>query len=108
MQANRQGQSFKLELEQITRLRSFAGGPMAMEVDALTKGDGRKGPKGGKGNETRVCWKCGKPGHLAKDCKAGGKGVGGTPKPPSGGKGVGKAKAKALKAAAKAAALAVT
>ena len=53
-----------------------------MEVDALGKGYGRKkdskGPKGGKGNETRVCWKCGKPGHLAKDCKAGGKGDGGT------------------------------
>ena len=63
---------------------------MAMEVDALTKGNGRKGPKGGKGgNETRVCWKCGKPGHLAKDCKAGGKGVGGTPTP-LGGKGAGK------------------
>ena len=61
-------QVFRTEFEQITRLRSFSGGPMAMEVDALTKGDGRKGPKGGKGNETRVCWKCGKPGHLAKDC----------------------------------------
>ena len=83
--------SFKMELEQITRLRSYSqGGLVAMDVDALTKNGGRKGPKGGKGNETRVCWKCGKPGHLAKDCKAGGKGVGGTRAPLGGGKGAGK------------------
>ena len=62
---------------------------MAMEVDALTKGGDRKGPKGGKGAEGRVCWKCGKPGHVAKDCPSG-KGNGGTPSPKAGGKGAGK------------------
>ena len=52
-------QIFKTELEQITRLRSYSGGPVAMEVDAITKGKGKG--KGKKGEERRVCWKCGKP-----------------------------------------------
>eukprot|EP00973_Karenia_brevis_P010315 1396984-Karenia_brevis.AAC.1 len=60
-----------------------------MDVGALREGDGsRKGKSGGKGDgrDTRASLKCGKVGHLAKDCRSGqgGGGQGG------GGKGAGR------------------
>ena len=48
--------------------------PNAMDVDSFIKGgkkgDGRKGKKG-DGKESRSCYVCGRPGHLAKDCRSG-------------------------------------
>ena len=47
--------------------------------------DALKGKGKGKGKSIKgACWECGKPGHMARDCK-GGKGGGGSP----GGKGWG-------------------
>ena len=61
---------------------------MVQDLLALVKGKG-------KGKETRVCYNCGKPGHLAKDCwnkpgvKGGGKGDFGKGDVKGGGKGKG-------------------
>ena len=88
---------FRAEIVNIARARAaaagaFAGlgdghGPSPMDVGALGKGPGKGKSPGGR--EERSCYKCGKKGHLARDCRssgapAGGKGPGtGGPRPPT-------------------------
>ena len=49
-------------------------GPAPMELDSTErktrKGHTRRGKQGNNGKETRTCYGCGKPGHLAKNCRS--------------------------------------
>ena len=48
--------------------KSKGKGGKSSGKDGKGKGGGKEG-KGGKGkNPSEVCWICGKPGHMAKDC----------------------------------------
>eukprot|EP00973_Karenia_brevis_P062222 8655747-Karenia_brevis.AAC.1 len=70
--------AFRTELEQIFRVRA-ASMVTPMDVGALCKGDALRGKPGGKGDnnkDPRACFKCGTTGHLAKDCRGGGRGGG--------------------------------
>ena len=91
--------SFRVELEQISRVQQFgmfqSTAPMdvgQVDVDAVARGKGGKGKGKQSGAETRKCYKCGKTGHLAAKCYQGdqqqaGGGKGGAGAGGKGGKG---------------------